>query len=200
MYKVGYEQDKKRTYPMTFRLPETMVSDLKSEADHEKVSLNTLVNQVFDKHVAWDRYSSKLGLIPMTRAFIKETIEYLPDQKIKEIANNAGKEALKELVLIASGIFTLNSFVSVFNEWLRASLMTHRYEHDASGHHHYFIHHDLGDKWSLYLSELLRAISRDLGSYSPSIRVFEGGIAFSLRSKSAKRPKEAIRDSEAAFY
>src|SRR5256885_5656764 len=57
----------KKTCLVTFRLPEKLVEELRDEAKNTQISLNTLTNQILNRYVAWERYSSKLGLIPMPR-------------------------------------------------------------------------------------------------------------------------------------
>jgi hypothetical protein len=162
MYKITYgERDKKRTYPITFRLPEVLVDDLRKESEGMHISLNNLVNQVFERYISWDRHSYKLGLVPTTRQFIKEVLKELSDEKIRAIASNASKEALKELILLSKGKCDLDYFVSIFNEWLNVSSLVYRYEQTVS-FHKYVIQHDMERKWSLYLAELLSAICRDL--------------------------------------
>jgi hypothetical protein len=159
-----------KTYPTTFRLPVTLLGELKKESGSARVSLNTLVKQILDRYVLWERHSGKLGLIPLTRPFIAETVKSLSDERIRHIAYNGSKNALKELILLARGDLTLDSFTSVFNEWLKASCMAYRYEFDGEKHR-YVIHHDLGKKWSLYLSDLLTAVCKDLTQVNPKIVV-----------------------------
>ncbi|MFQ5941457.1 MAG: hypothetical protein ACE5KA_07160 [Nitrososphaerales archaeon] len=171
---------KDKTYPMTFRLPETLIADLKKEAEDAQVSLNTLIKQVIDRHVSWERYSEKMGLVPLTRPFLKDVLKQLSDEKIKEIANNSSKDALRELTLLAKGTYDLASFISIFNEWLRASWMTHRYESTAEGHE-YVIYHNLGRKWSLYLVELLDAVISDLVHTRPVVDIRKDSISFSIK-------------------
>jgi len=165
-----------KTYPITFRLPVTLVEELKRESANSRVSLNTLVKQIFDKYILWERHSNKLGLIPSTRPFLAETLKNLSDEQIKHIAYNGSKNALKELVLLARGDLSLHSFVSVFNEWLKASWMAYRYEFDGKKHR-YVIHHNLGIKWSLYLSDLLTAISVDLTCVNPHVVIRKESIS-----------------------
>ena len=171
--------DKKRTYPITFRLPESLVADLKNEADISHISLNALVKQILDRYIIWERHSNKMGLVPMTRPFLKDAIENLSPVKIKAIACNSSKDALKELVLITKGNLTVSSLVAVFNEWLVASHMTYRYEYDGKAYH-YVISHNLGEKWSLYLSELLTAVCKDLNMINPLIQIRNDSVTVSL--------------------
>jgi len=189
MAEISVLDSKKKTYPITFRLPEKLVEDLKKEAENVQISLNTLANQVFERYICWERYSGKMGLIPMTRPFLKAVVKSLSNEEIKKIAHNASKDALKELVLITRGNFTLDDFVSVFNEWLRVSWMTHRYSYDAKGHH-YIIYHDLNKKWSLYLSELMNAICNDLAGIKSTIAVRKDSISVSLSSNGSLSSNE----------
>src|SRR5207245_8137102 len=89
---------------------------------------NTLANQILNKYVAWERPSGKLGLIPMPRPLVKEIFRDIPNKRIQRVARNSCKDTIKELVLIKEGNLTLDSFISVFNEWLRASWLVHRYK------------------------------------------------------------------------
>ena len=177
-----YEVTAKKTTPITFRLSENLVEGLKLEAENFHLSLNTLVKQILEKYMTWERHSNKMGLIPLTRPFLEDIINSLPDKRIMQIAGNASKEALKELVLIARGDCTLNSFISVFNEWLTVSRMIHRYEFNSNTHH-YVISHNLGEKWSLYIKELLKAICEDMSQIEPSIQTRKDSISISLSEK-----------------
>lgn len=178
----NYQKDK--TYPVTFRLPSKLVGDLKKESENLQISLSTFARQVFDRYLTWEKPCNEVGLIPMARSFLKEVLNGLPDDKIKKIARNASKNALRELILISKGEFTLDCFIPVFNEWLRASLMAHRYEYDGMVHH-YVIHHDLGGKWSLYLSELLISTMKQLVKKEPEIEVRRYSVVFRVTSDSA---------------
>lgn len=179
--------DKDKTYPVTFRLPSKLVGDLKKESENLQISLSTFARQVFDRYVTWEKPCNEVGLIPMARSFLKEVLRSLPDERIKKIARNASKDTLRELILISKGEFTLDCFIPVFNEWLRASLMAHRYEYDGRDHH-YVIHHDLGRKWSLYLSELLNSIIKELTKKEPEIKVRKYSLIFHVSTSTSPKP------------
>jgi hypothetical protein len=137
------------------------------------------VNDLLDKYISWQRNSSRMGLIPMTRSFLASSLQNIPDDKIKEIAYNGSKDALIELVLLSEGHLTIDSFISVFSQWLKASWMVHRYDYDGKSHH-FVIHHDLGRKWSFYLSELLTAICNGTLRVRPEIKISTSSISISI--------------------
>jgi hypothetical protein len=173
----------KRTCLVTFRLPEELVDDLRDEAKNTQISLNTLANQILNKHVAWERHSGKLGLIPMPRPLVKEVFRDLSNKRIQKMASNSCKEAIKELVLIKEGNFTLDSFISVFNEWLRASWLVHRYKKNIDGYH-YVIYHNLSKTFSVYLAELLMSILDDLHNYRREITVRQDSLSIAISTAS----------------
>ena len=53
------------TRSITYRLSEKLVSELETEANQKGVSQNVLVKQILEKYVQWDRFSQKIGLIPV---------------------------------------------------------------------------------------------------------------------------------------
>src|SRR2546426_3301241 len=173
----------KKTCLVTFRLPEKLVEELRDEAKNTQISLNTLANQILNRYVAWERYSSKLGLIPMPRPLVKEIFRDLSNRRIQKIASNSCKDAIKELVLIKEGNLTLDSFISVFNEWLKASWLVHRYKKNIEGHH-YVIHHNMNKMFSKYLAELLMSILDDLHSYNREITVRQDSLSISISAVS----------------
>ena len=175
------EKNRGKTYPITFRLSDELIEDLKKEAESKGISVGNLVNQVLDRYTAWERHSNKLGLIPMTRPFLKEALRNLTEEEIKQMARNGSKEALKELVLLSKGNFSIGSFISVFNEWLKVSWMAHRYEYDGKSHN-YVIHHELGKKWSLYIAELLTAIFNELTNIEPKVDVRDDSVSLSVKA------------------
>ncbi|TLY05138.1 MAG: hypothetical protein E6K87_01290 [Thaumarchaeota archaeon] len=172
----------RKTCLVTFRLPEELVEDLREESKNTQISLNTLANQILNKYVAWERPSGKLGLIPMPRPLVKEIFRDIPNKRIQRVARNSCKDTIKELVLIKEGNLTLDSFISVFNEWLRASWIVHRYKKNIEGHH-YVIYHNLNKTFSIYLAELFISILDDLHNYRREITVRQDSLSIAFAAK-----------------
>ena len=172
----------RKTCLVTFRLPEELVEDLREESKNTQISLNTLANQILNKYVSWERPSGKLGLIQMPRPLVKEIFRDIPNKRIQRVARNSCKDTIKELVLIKEGNLTLDSFILVFNEWLRASWIVHRYKKNIEGHH-YVIYHNLNKTFSIYLAELFISILDDLHNYRREITVRQDSLSIAFAAK-----------------
>ena len=79
----------KKSRSITFRLDMITLDELQKEADLKELSLNVLVNQVLRRYVEWDRYESKLGMMPvpklMLATLIDETVQVAVDAGISGI-------------------------------------------------------------------------------------------------------------------
>lgn len=170
---------KKRTNLTTFRLAEELINELRDEAVSSQVSLNTLVNQVLSRYVNWERHSDKFGLIQLPRPVVREMFYDYDNQRIHDIACNSSSEAVKELVLLKEGSFTIDSFVSMFNEWLRASGIIYRYKKTARGHQ-YVIQHNLNKPFSVYLSSLVMSILDDLQNCKEEVVIRQDSLSITI--------------------
>ena len=71
---------KDATRSITYRLPEKLVSALETESTQKSISQNVLVKQILEKYVQWDRFSSKIGMIPVPKS-IMESLGIEMDRK-----------------------------------------------------------------------------------------------------------------------
>ena len=56
-----------QTRSITFRLDSSVVDEMQREADQKETSLNVLINQVLKRYTEWDRYESKIGMMPVPK-------------------------------------------------------------------------------------------------------------------------------------
>jgi predicted HicB family RNase H-like nuclease len=56
-----------KTRSITFRLDSSVIDEIQREADQKETSLNVLVNQVLKRYTEWDRYESKIGMMPVPK-------------------------------------------------------------------------------------------------------------------------------------
>ena len=65
----------KKTRSITFRLDSSVTDELQREADQKEISLNVLVNQALKRYEEWDRYESKIGMMPVPKVMLSSLID-----------------------------------------------------------------------------------------------------------------------------
>ena len=147
---------KEKTRTVTYRLPEKIIKILESESTKKKISQNVLVNQIFEKYVHWDRFSDKIGMIPVPKDLFHRLGDDLDRNDINMIVDTL-KPVIKDDILFIKGKYDLKQFLETLEYYVRATGMNsdHRVEGPL---HHFIIQHELGMNWSIFVEQLLKEI------------------------------------------
>ncbi len=149
-------QKKEPSRSITYRLPEKLVTELESEASQKNISHNVLVKQILEKYVQWDKFSNKIGMIPIPKGILDSLADDLDEKDIEEIVNVLFP-MIKDSVLFIKGGYDLRRCIETLEDYMRASGMNsdHRIEGDT---HVFLIQHELGMTWSEFAKQLLTKI------------------------------------------
>jgi hypothetical protein len=172
--------DKKgKTETITFRLSSSMLEELRGDAEMEGVSLNSYAARIFSNHVQWEKYERKVGLLPMTEAFLKEVLAQLSDEQVVNLAQKLEKQKFKNIVAFMKDSPDVAEFVEIMRTWLNVSWMQQSAE-VRDGHYRFKIQHSLGSKWSLYVKTLVAELAQDVLGKKVSVKVTGETIMFSF--------------------
>lgn len=177
----------KKTQSITFRLDSHTIDELQREADQNQISLNVLVNQVLKRYSDWDRYESRIGMMPVPKAMLtslidkaidmakkngikEEDIGPFRDQIIKQAAQVAF-DIMKDAVLFMKKQYNLWVVLSVLQEYMKISGINSDHRIEGGRRHIFVIQHELGDNWSLFTKELLRLIFENLANIRAEVNV-----------------------------
>lgn len=164
-----------KTQVTTFRLPASIMSELRKEANLEKINLNALVLKILANHVLWGRYERKVGLLPMTKPFVKAAIQRLNNDEIITLALEIEKETFYNILNFMKGEYTVNDFIEILRAWLNVAWMQHDIE-QKNNSYVFKIQHDLGEKWSLYVETLIKELFTDIVKKRLEIKSKKGNI------------------------
>jgi uncharacterized protein YpuA (DUF1002 family) len=147
---------KEKTKTVSYRLPEKLIAELEKESTQKEVSQNVLVKQILEKYVRWDRYSDKIGMIPVPKDIMQSLGTNLEGQDINMIIDVL-KPIIKDNIMFMKGKYDLKRCIETLEDYMRASGMKsdHRIEGEL---HHFIIQHELGMSWSLFTEQLLKEI------------------------------------------
>lgn len=151
-----HPKKKEITRSITYRLPTKIVEELETEAMNKNISQNVLVKQILEKYVNWDRFSDKMGMIPIPKGILNFLGAEMDGKNISEIINVI-LPLIKDSVLFMKGKYDLKRCIETLEDYIRASGMKsdHRIEGEL---HHFVIQHELGLTWSFFTEQLLKAI------------------------------------------
>src|SRR6267143_1510433 len=142
---------------LTVSSDEFMLNRLKEESLEKDLSLNSLVNQILKLHVDWYSNASKAGFLPIRRIAIQKFLERYNEDELYQIGLDVAKETNKDLVLLMRDKFDLENALHVLESWMKAS--NYSYRHVVTGStRKIVIHHDMGTKWSRYLSGVFAGV------------------------------------------
>jgi hypothetical protein len=175
----------RKTRSITFRLDSSVTDELQREADQKEISLNVLVNQALKRYEEWDRYESKIGMMPVPKVMLSSLI----DKSIK-IAKNAGikdvepyrdeiiKSAaeiafsiMKDSVLFMKKQYNLWVVLSVLEKYMKVSGINSDHRIEGERKHVFIIQHELGENWSLFTKELLKLIFENLAKVKVEVNI-----------------------------
>jgi hypothetical protein len=175
----------KKTRSVTFRLDASVIDELQTEADTREISLNVLVNQVLKRYAEWDRFESKLGMMPvpkvMLSTLIDKSISVARDSGIKDVeryrddiirqAAQIAFDLMKDAVLYMKRHYSLWVVLAVLEEYMKVSGINADHKLEGSRKHVFVIQHELGENWSLFTRELLALIFQNLANVRADISI-----------------------------
>jgi hypothetical protein len=151
---------------ISFKLPRNIFYKLRQEAKQKEISVDTLMTQIAKQHTDWYVNASQIGFISVRKSLIIKLLnEIRDDKKIKEIAREVVKGSSDSLLsLKEQSDIPMESALDFIEIWIKEA--GYPYIHDISGvdqhTHHFVIQHDMGLKWSIYLSEIFRNLFEEL--------------------------------------
>jgi hypothetical protein len=168
----------KKTATVTFRLGGELMRTLRVESEDKKISLNTLVNQILDSYVEWERFEERVGMISLAKPVVVKIFCKMSEEEVTDLAT-VGKEAIKDIATFMDNEIDFDLFL----DWLEVRMKKSSAEiiHTVKGNlRTYVIKHDLGRNWSLYNKMILESIFRESFGRTIDIAISETILKFNI--------------------
>jgi predicted DNA-binding ribbon-helix-helix protein len=178
------EKQRKKTESITFRLEADILDTLRQEAKRKDVSVNTLVSQIAKQHTNWHSNAVQAGFISVRRPLVIKLLESQNDEQIISLAKHVALSSNKDFVLMLRRKYNIYSALDMIEGWVRAS--GYSYSHNledldySNRLHSFIIQHNMGMKWSLYLSELYKTLFEEFGIRNSQFDRTDSTLAFEL--------------------
>ena len=151
-----HEHKKEKTKTVSYRFPVKLIEELETESMQKGISQNVLIKQILEKYIQWDRFSDKIGMIPVPRGILQSLGLNMDGRDINMIVDLL-KPVIKDNVMFMKGKYDLKRCIETLEDYMRASGM--KSDHRIEGAlHHFIIQHELGKSWSLFTEQLLKEV------------------------------------------
>ncbi len=168
-----------KTVAKSFRVNEHALSAIQEEAERQNISLNTLVNQLLIDYAEFGRFVKRLNALRLSRKTFEVVLEASSMEELAKGARAAGKSA--PMAIIASKWGKVNSQIVV--DFIRdLSAYANLYEYNETtedGHLTITLMHDLGPKWSTFLTNYLSEAFAS-ANIKPVVKTSDRAVIFSL--------------------
>ena len=139
---------------VTLRIPTSFLESLHKEALANHTSVNTLVNHIIIEHEKWHKYAKNVGFITIPKDFQQSLLNNIPKNKLIEITQKK-TDSCKDVISLLRSTYDLDSFLDVMETWFVISGFSCRKD-VTPDIIKLTVHHDMGEKWSIFLSILFQ--------------------------------------------
>ena len=180
---------------ITFRLDNDILARIGQEAEQKGVSMNSVAQNIFSDYFDWSAYAPRAGMIPLHKTVLGMMVDRLSEKDIIEIADLFAKVKVKNMILVLRNEYNVKAFLDVFEAWLKASShsFTKHINHETEV---YTVTHELGSKWSTYLSHMLKTIFEEMGLKEVVIEKTDDIVMFKIPLLISRNEKSIIIESQ----
>ncbi|MBM3910371.1 MAG: hypothetical protein FJ356_01830 [Thaumarchaeota archaeon] len=157
---MGIKTKSSQSESMTFRLESAALDKLKAKANQDRISLNTLVNQIIVGYAEWDLTAIGAGWMVMPKSVMKKMIAKLSEKEVEQLAKETFGE-MKGVALFMTNKSDLEAFFSIVRMRSKKSGFQVK-EMTENNKTTLIIQHDLGVKWSLFSKTFYEEILHSL--------------------------------------
>ncbi len=150
----GSQPDRERTVVCTYRMPVSVIHRLKQEARDRRLTSNALMNQIVGNYFDFYNVAANVGMMPLSKRLIKEMVDLLNTDDLAKLAKLVGELDLPDLAYMKRNKFTLETFLECFLDWIKFCGFPYKYSSE-DGRRTISIEHNMGIRWSEFLSEIL---------------------------------------------
>jgi len=178
---------KKDADPDTFihvslRLPERLRNQLKKEAKHRNITLNSLINAVLSKYISFDKIVEGTNAIPLNGPFFREWLEITSTDQMESIAKNLGPKVVRQSFAFRGIDFNLDNLIEFYFEPVSAHSGWYLFNTYFEGTSRKLIFkHSHGPKWTAFLKLYVASILRSATGTEPEVTIEDEILTFTCK-------------------
>jgi hypothetical protein len=174
----------KRSENVSFRLNKDVLAKLKTDAEQKQISLNTLVNQVFDFYVNFTS-SSSATMMPTPKVALTDLVDGYDEDQLKAHAERVYNKVGLDIIYELRGKYDFESVLDVWDYRLKASGIPYKHTINENNKdiHTFIIQYSMGKKWSLVVAETMKRYFEPVSSKKVDYTITDNMVAMSVEAK-----------------
>ena len=161
----------------SFKIDPIVLRKLNEEARKTANSLNSLVNRICKQYVDWHSTAAEAGMGTIFKPMLKLLLVQLDDDKIRNFAKKIAKKEGKDFIMFLTHEYSIHSALRLIETWLKVTKYPYSYDRNGD-EHRFYIHHDMGKKYSIYLSSYYENVFEDFKTVKSAFQISENSISF----------------------
>ena len=153
------ELGNKNTTNLTFRVDKKIGDELRTNAEHKKLSLNMLGNQIFSEYVEFQQYANQFGKIVLTKDSFKVMLDSLEEEEVIKVAKKIAKNS-KEFIIFRWGEINHEIIIKFLQICLDYGGFGQYTINKSNDNTTLSIKHELGKKGSLFIKTFFEFVIR----------------------------------------
>lgn len=141
---------------VSFRVPESIITEVEKEAKAKLISTNVLINQILLDYTSWHRYQKRMRTFPISEEALVYFLDALNESQRNEVIEIA-VNSLRDWVLVSKKKFDFQSCLEALEDYCRLAGISVE-DSLLSGDHIFVVRHNLTAKASLFISEFIKKI------------------------------------------
>ena len=153
------EQYLRRIETRIFRIDTDIGEELDELARKDKVNVNVIANQALRKHVEYDSYAEKFGLVTISKDLLKTLFGLMSDEEARALGKKSAEQTGVALVSFWFKKFNLENVIRSLDRIASNYNRNFKFEHSNNGPEHVLIlRHDSGPRGSAFYAESVKVM------------------------------------------
>ena len=174
-----------RKIGVSFKIDPAVLRKLNEQIRKTENSLNYLVNQICKQYVDWHSTAAEAGMGTIFKPMLKLLLAQLDDNEIRNITKKIAKKEWKDFIMLLTHEYSIHSTLRLIETWLKVTKYPYSYERNGD-EHRFYIHHNMGKKYSIYLSSFYENVFEDFKTVKSKFQISENSISFLVDTEKPK--------------
>jgi len=160
---------------------------LQEDAETGGMTVSSLLSSIVTKYAEWDRYARKFGYISIPSDVLKSLLQAVDDEEIADIAQDLGSRLIKELVQFWFNEVNVERLIEYVLLLCNYSGIGEYELHSQDTNHTVIIRHELGQKWSNFMSVFIDAAMKNTFGITIDSQASPSQVNIRFAAKPAQR-------------